>query len=82
MQAATRPRAPSGVPGFLVERQTWHDGRKDLNVYTPEDSQDSYWAFLRAHIALDNENYDENIDHCIALWQGNSTRESHLRAAL
>ena len=58
-----------------------HDWRKDLNVYTSEDNQESYWAFLRAHIALDSEKYDENIDHCITLWQGSSTRDSHLRAA-
>jgi hypothetical protein len=36
---------------------------------------------MRAHVALDSENYGENIDHCIALWQGNSTKESQLRAA-
>ena len=59
----------------------WTDWRKDLNVYTSEDSQESYWAFMRAHIILDSENYDEKIDHCIALWQGKSTREGHLRAA-
>ena len=75
------PKDPIRRARFLVERQMWHDWRKDLNVYTSEDNQESYWAFLRAHIALDSENYDEKIDHCIALWQGNSTRESHLRAA-
>ena len=69
------------MPGFRLRDKFGMIGGKDLNVYTSEDNQESYWAFLRAHIALDSENEDENIDHCIALWQGNSTKESHLRAA-
>ena len=75
------PKDPIRRARFLVERQMWHDWRKGLNVYASEDNQESYWAFMRAHIALDSENYDEKIDHCITLRQGNSTRESHLRAA-
>ena len=43
-----------------------------MNVYVPGDSQQNFYTYLREHVDLEADNYDDEIEHYITLWQRNS----------
>ena len=66
------PKEPIKRGRFLAERQSWHDWRNGLDVYSAEDSQMNFYSYLREKVHLGAEDYDAVIEKIIQQWQMNS----------
>ena len=66
------PKEPIKRGRFLAERQSWHDWRNDLDVYSAEDSQAKSYSYLRGKVDLGAEDYDTVIGNSIQHWQLNA----------
>ena len=66
------PTNPTKHARFLAERKRWHDWRNGLNLYVAADSQQNFYTYLREHVDLGADNYDDQIGHYITLWLRNS----------
>lgn len=73
------PKEPIRRGRFLAERQSWHDWKNGLDVYSAEDSQANFYSYLRKKVDLGAENYGAVIDNIIQEWQMNS--QSHCLTA-
>ena len=70
------PKDPIKRGRFLAERQSWHDWKNRLDVYSAEDSQANFYSYLRGKVDLGAENYDVVIDTIIQEWQVHSQSRS------
>ena len=72
------PKNPVKRAQFLAERQRWHDWRNNLTVHNAEDSQASFYNFMRDHVDIGADNYNDVVDDFVNRWQRNSQSESSL----